>query len=92
MLLADWAAARPPVYFLAVLRPAYADRPGSSRFIEAPRVIDRICADAADLLAMDKRMSADVTASVANDAAKLPPGAVIIVTTSILRPPRRLRT
>ena len=36
-------------------------------------------ADAADLLAMDGVMSADVTASIANDAAKLPAGSVIIV-------------
>ncbi len=36
-------------------------------------------ADAADLLAMDGVMSADVTASIANDAAKLPAGSVIVV-------------
>ena len=36
-------------------------------------------ADAADLLAMDGVMSADVTASIANDAAKLPAGSAIIV-------------
>ena len=36
-------------------------------------------ADAADLLAMDGDMSADVTASIANDAAKLPAGSAIIV-------------
>jgi hypothetical protein len=35
--------------------------------------------DAADLLAMDGVMSADVTASIANDAAKLPAGSAIIV-------------
>ena len=36
-------------------------------------------ADAADLLAMDGVMSADVTASIANDAAQLPAGSAIIV-------------
>ena len=36
-------------------------------------------ADAADLLAMDGAMSADVTASIANDAAKLPAGSAIVV-------------
>ena len=36
-------------------------------------------ADAADLLAMDGAMSADVTASIANDAARLPAGSAIIV-------------
>ena len=35
--------------------------------------------DAADLLAMDGVMSADVTASIANDAAKLPAGSAVIV-------------
>jgi LuxR family maltose regulon positive regulatory protein len=82
VLLADWAAARPsgatswlscdqadadPVRFWA-------------GFIEAPRAIEpRFGADAADLLAMDRMMSADVTASVANDAAKLPAGSAIVV-------------
>ena len=36
-------------------------------------------ADAADLLAMDNTMSADVTASIANDAAELPAGSALIV-------------
>ena len=36
-------------------------------------------ADAADLLAMDAVMSADVTASIANDVAKLPAGSAIVV-------------
>ncbi len=82
VLLADWAAARPsgttswlscdqadadPVRFWA-------------GFIEAPRVIEPgFGADAANLLAMDGKVSADVTASVANDAAKLPSGSAIIV-------------
>jgi len=36
-------------------------------------------ADATDLLGMDGAMSADVTASLANDAAKLPAGSAVIV-------------
>jgi ATP/maltotriose-dependent transcriptional regulator MalT len=36
-------------------------------------------ADAAELLAMDGSVSADVTASIANDAAKLPAGSAIVV-------------
>ena len=49
-------------------------------FIEAPRNVEPgFGADAADLLAMDGAMSADVTASIANDAAKLPAGSAIIV-------------
>jgi LuxR family maltose regulon positive regulatory protein len=49
-------------------------------FIEAPQAVERTFgSDAADLLAMDGAVSADVTASLANDAAKLPPGSAIIV-------------
>jgi LuxR family transcriptional regulator, maltose regulon positive regulatory protein len=49
-------------------------------FIEAPQAVERsFGSDAADLLAMDGAVSADVTASLANDAAKLPPGSAIIV-------------
>jgi LuxR family transcriptional regulator, maltose regulon positive regulatory protein len=49
-------------------------------FIEAPRVVAQgFGADAAELLAMDGVMSADVTASIANDAARLPAGSVIVV-------------
>lgn len=36
-------------------------------------------ADAADLLAIDGVLSADVTASIVNDAAKLPAGSAIIL-------------
>ncbi|MGO9280516.1 MAG: hypothetical protein ACLP3Q_23810, partial [Streptosporangiaceae bacterium] len=82
VLLSSWAAARPrgltpwlscdeadadPVRFWA-------------GFIEAARVVAPwFGTDAADLLAMDGVMSADVTASIANDAAKLPAGSVIVV-------------
>ena len=49
-------------------------------FIEAPRaILPGFGADAADLLAMDGAISADVTASIANDAAKLPTGSAVIV-------------
>jgi LuxR family maltose regulon positive regulatory protein len=49
-------------------------------FIQAPRAVaPGFGADAAELLAMDGVMSADVTASIANDAARLPPGSAIVV-------------
>ena len=49
-------------------------------FIEALRVVEPgFGADAADLLTMDRIASADVTASIANDAAKVPAGSAIIV-------------
>ena len=81
-LLAGWAAARPP----GVTSWLSCDRADAdpvrfwASFIEAPRAIEPgFGADAADLLAIDRAMSADVTASVANDAAKLPAGSAIIV-------------
>jgi LuxR family maltose regulon positive regulatory protein len=82
VLLADWAAARPPG-MTSWLSCDGADADPVrfwGGFIEAPRGIDEgFGADAADLLAMDRRMSPDVTASVANDAARLPSGSAIIV-------------
>jgi LuxR family transcriptional regulator, maltose regulon positive regulatory protein len=82
VLLAGWAAARPP----GVASWLSCDRADAdpvrfwTGFIEAPRVIEPgFGADAADLLAMDRTMSADVSASVANDAARLPAGSAIIV-------------
>jgi LuxR family maltose regulon positive regulatory protein len=49
-------------------------------FIEAPRAVaPGFGADAGELLAMDGAVSADVTASIANDAAKLPAGSAIVV-------------
>ena len=49
-------------------------------FIEAPRaVVPGFGADAAELLAMDGAMSADATASIANDAARLPARSAIVV-------------
>ena len=82
VLLADWAAARPP----GVTSWLSCDRADAdpvrfwAGFIEAPRAIETgFGADAADLLVMDRRMSADVTASLANDVAKLPRGSALIV-------------
>src|SRR5215469_1204267 len=82
VLLSSWAAARPagltswlscdaadadPVRFWA-------------GFIEAVRVREPwFGADAADLLAMYGVVSADVTASIANDATMLPAGLAIVV-------------
>ena len=82
VLLADWAAGRPagstgwlacdgadadPVRFWA-------------GFVEAPRAVEpAFGADALELLAMDGVMSADVVASIANDAAALPAGTAIVV-------------
>ena len=82
VLLSSWAAARPPGT-TSWLSCDEADS-GPARFwagfVEAPRTISPgFGADAADLLAMDSTMSADVIASIANDAAKLPAGSAIIV-------------
>ena len=82
VLLSSWAAARPPgVTSWLSCDEADADPVRFwTGFIEAPRIAAPwFGADAADLLAMDGVMSADVTASIANDAAKLPAGSVIIV-------------
>jgi LuxR family transcriptional regulator, maltose regulon positive regulatory protein len=82
VLLADWAAARPPgmTSWLSCDRADADPARFWAGFIEAPRAIEPgFGAEAGDLLAMDRRMSADVTASLANDAAKLPAGSVIIV-------------
>ena len=82
VLLADWAATRPagltswlscdgadadPVRFWA-------------GFVEAAQVTEPwFGADAAALLVSARAMSPDVTAAIANDAAKLPGGSAIIV-------------
>ncbi len=82
VLIADWAAARPPGV-TAWLSCDTADTDPLrfwAGFIEAPRAIEPgFGRDAADLLAMDRQMSPDVIASIANDAAKLPAGSAIIV-------------
>ena len=82
VLLADYAAARPPgmTCWLSCDRADADPVRFWAGFIEAPQAIEPgFGADAVDLLAMDRRMSADVTASLANDAAKLPAGSAIIV-------------
>ena len=82
VLLADWAAARPPgtTAWLSCDRADADPVRFWAGFVEAPRAIEPgFGADAAELLVMDRRMSADVTASIANDAAQLPAGSVIIV-------------
>jgi LuxR family transcriptional regulator, maltose regulon positive regulatory protein len=82
VLLASWAAARPPgmTCWLSCDRADADPVRFWTGFVEAPRAIGPgFGADAADLLAMDRTMSADVTASVANDAAKLPAGSAVIV-------------
>ncbi len=82
VLLAEWADARPPglTSWLSCDRADADPVRFWAGFIEAPRTIEPgFGADAADLLAMDRRMSADVIASVANDAAELPAGSAIVV-------------
>jgi len=82
VLMADWAAARPPGV-TAWLSCDSADADPLrfwTGFIEASRAVEpAFGGDAADALAMDRQMSADVIASIANDAAKLPVGSAIIV-------------
>ena len=82
VLLADWAAARPPgmTSWLSCDRADAEPARFWAGFVEAPRAIEPgFGADAVGLLAMDRTMSADVTASVANDAARLPAGSAVIV-------------
>ena len=82
VLLADWTAARPAgVTGWLSCDSADADPLRFwAGFIEAPRAIEpAFGCDAAGLLAMNRHMSADVIASIANDAAKLPKGSAIII-------------
>jgi LuxR family transcriptional regulator, maltose regulon positive regulatory protein len=82
VLLSSWAGARSPdVTSWLSCDEADADPVRFWRgFTEAARsVAPGFGADAADLLAMDGGMSADVIASIAGDAAKLPEGSAIIV-------------
>src|SRR5207247_6782003 len=80
--VASGAAPRPPTlpYWLSCERADADPVRFWTAFIEAPRTLaPGFGADAADLLAMDGAMSADVTASIANDAAGLPAGSAVIV-------------
>jgi LuxR family transcriptional regulator, maltose regulon positive regulatory protein len=82
VLLSSWAAARPPGITSWLSCDEADANPARfwTGFIEAPRGVEPgFGADAADLLAMDGVASADVTASIANDAAKLPAGSALIV-------------
>ena len=82
VLLSSWAATRPPglTSWLSCEKADADPVRYWAGFIEALRVVaPGFGADAADLLALDGTMSADVTASIANDAAKLPAGSAIIV-------------
>ena len=82
VLLSSWAAARPPgmTSWLSCDRADANPVRFWAGFIEAPRMMAPwFGADAADLLAMDNTMSADVIASIANDAAELPVGSSVIV-------------
>jgi LuxR family maltose regulon positive regulatory protein len=82
VLLSSWAAARPAgvTSWLSCDRADVDPVRFWAGFIEAPRVVEPgFGADAADLLALDGTVSADVTASIANDAARLPAGSAVIV-------------
>jgi len=83
VLLSTWTATRPPPGVTSWLSCDEADANPVrfwTGFIEAPHVLEPwFGADAAELLAMDGAVSADVTASIANDAAKLPAGSAIVV-------------
>ena len=82
VLLSSWVAARPngSTSWLSCDKADADPVRFWSGFIEASRaVVPAFGGDAADLLAMDGLMSADVTASIANDAGKLPPGSAIVV-------------
>ncbi len=82
VLLSSWAAARSPgtTSWLSCDRADASATRFWAGFVEAPRtVMPGFGADAADLLALDSVVSADVIASIANDAANLPIGSAIIV-------------
>ncbi len=82
VLLSSWAAARPSgATSWLTCDKADADPVRFwTGFIEAAQAVaPGFGADAADLLTMDRDMSADVTASIANDAAKLPAGSAVVV-------------
>ena len=82
VLLSSWSATRPP----GVTSWLSCDRADANPvrfwtgFIEArQRMEPGFGADAADLLTMDGAVSDDVTALIANDAAKLPAGSAVVV-------------
>ena len=82
VLLSSWAATRAPQVTSWLSCDEADANPVRfwTGFIEAPQGAEPgFGADAADLLAMDGAVSPDVTASIANDAAKLPAGTAIVV-------------
>jgi LuxR family transcriptional regulator, maltose regulon positive regulatory protein len=82
VLLSSWAAARSPSVTIWLSCDKADAEPVRfwTAFIEAHRVaVPEFGADAAELLAIDGRMSADVIASIVNDVAKLPAGSAIVV-------------
>jgi LuxR family transcriptional regulator, maltose regulon positive regulatory protein len=82
VLLSSWAAARPPdtTSWLSCDRADADPVRFWTGFIEALHAMaPGFGSDAANLLTMDGDMSADVTASIANDAAKLHAGSAIVV-------------
>ena len=82
VLLSSWAAARPPgaTSWLSCDKADADPVRFWTGFIEATQAVaPGFGADAADLLTMDGGMSADVTASIANDAAQLPAGSAVMV-------------
>ena len=82
VLLSSWAAARPPGLTSWLSCDAADATPVRfwAGFIQAPRAsAPWFGGDAADLLAMDGGMSADVSAAIADDAARLPAGSAIVV-------------
>jgi LuxR family transcriptional regulator, maltose regulon positive regulatory protein len=82
VLLSSWVATRPSGLTAWLSCDAADANPVRfwAGFIEAPRAsAPWFGADAGDLLAMDGAVSADVTASIANDAARLPAGSAIVV-------------
>jgi LuxR family maltose regulon positive regulatory protein len=82
VLLSSWAAARPPGMTSWLSCDGADASPARfwSGFIEAIRVTAPwFGADADDLLAMDRAVSADFIASLANDAGKLPAGSAVIL-------------
>ena len=82
VLLSSWAASRPPdaTSWLSCDKADADPVRFWMGFVEAPRgLAPDFGIDAADLLAIDAAISADVTASIANDAAKLPAGSAVVV-------------
>ena len=82
VLLSSWAAARPSgaTSWLSCDKADADPVRFWTGFIEATQAVaPGFGADAAGLLTMDGGMSADVTASIANDAAQLPAGSAVVV-------------